>query len=1068
MAAKPVTTIASVAQPAGDKGVRARILLRALRWRSGSAVMLFLVATVAIAAAAIGPMFLQAADDSVTATAVQTAPAGEASISLVLSGGLAAQHTLVDAVAASDRVAGTHALTTPIYGGDLGEHFFTDTTFGLFSADVVSRTAVCSHVHIVHGSCPTKEGTVAISVRSAAEAHVGIGTVLHLGVARAPRLQPVKIVGLYIQPATVENNYWRGNDLFAYGTTQGNGAVHGIPVTIAGLDPLFATSATVLHLGSVRSPVQWQAVLSWQHSAIVNGRAPLEHSLGAIESAVTRYAVTVSTSLGQIIAGAQRDENVMSSVVLAIVLQLVLLSLLVVYALGRSAAAARSVETEFARRRGFPRSALLSLAVGEPAALIAAAFPTGILVAWITLQLTATTLFVPGTPRSVTGFALAGAAAGFAGALIATTLASYTLWRRPRSKEARTSGVLSFTLDAFGVALALAGLLALATRGSLNGSHADPLAAIAPGLLALGAAIIGLRLASTLVAILVKKSRESGHVAWFIALRQVARRPEVLRRLLPLTAATAVVLFAIGSFVVAADNRSRAASFETGAARVVDVSLAPGVDLVRAVRTADPTGREAMAAAVYITQSENLVAVDATRLAAVASWPSGLSVQSPAALGRMLTPKTYPAVTFHGDWLQITVDLPAGTPSLVLSADIYDNVYQTSESIPFGPIRPGVHTYYGWLQGACGTSCRLTDLSPQWADANTNFSGSVSLDVRSIAVSNAPPPRPSSSSVTLASSVSRASAVWRPVPFGLGERGSWRSETPGVSASATKPGVRGLAISVPGSFLIAGGILVAPADVPPALPAVVTNELEQLDPPSEPGSQISLEGLDGGSLTVSAVGVVAALPEIGQNALLVSLPLAELAQTNAAIGTTYQVWLAPSASPRILKRLSHLGVTIGPSNLASARLGVLDHRGLALAYDLALIVSPIAALLALGAVVFTIGSEGRARRREIAALSTVGVPRAELGRALWLENGFVLVVALIIGGAIGLSADALAISSLPEFANGSGGVPVTTAVPFGALLLALAALAVALAVGAAIASRVVFHSAFTRRQAEDI
>lgn len=1029
--------------------------------------MLFLVATVAIAAAAIGPMFLQAADDSVTASAVETAPAGNASVQLVLSGGRAAEHELVDAVHAADRVAGSNALTPPIYGGDLGARFYTPTSFfGLFSSDVISRTAVCTHVRIVRGSCPTRTGTVAISVRSANEARVGIGSRLYLGIPASPRLQPVTIVALYVQPASVENTYWAGNNLFAFGTTQGNGAVHGIPVTVAGLDPLLATPATLISLGSIRAQVQFEAILGWQHAAVVDGRGPLQHSLTSVEHAVeSRWPISVSTSLDQIIAGAQRDENVMSSVVLAIVLQLVLLALLVVYALGRSAAAARSVETEFARRRGFPRSSLLSLAVGEPAALIAIAFPAGILVAWVTLQLTAATLFVPGVPRAVTGLAFAGAVAGLAGALIATTFASYSLWRRPRTREARTSGVLTFTLDAFGVALALAGLLALATRGSLNGSHADPLAAIAPGLLALGAAVIGLRIVSALAAIFVRKSRESDHVAWFLAVRQVARRPEILRRLLPLTAATAVVLFAIGSFVVAAQNRARAASFETGAAKVVDVTVAPGVDLVGAVRAADPTGREAMAAAVYSTQSENLVAVDATRLAQVASWPSGLSTQSAATLGRLLAPKAHAAVDMRGSWLRLTVDLAVGTPPIILSADLFDNVYQTSESIPFGPLRPGLHTYSGWLQGGCATSCRLSDLSPEWANANTTYSRAVRIDVTSMAVSNASPPPPTTYSLT--SVLVDAAATWTPVPFGIGERGSWRSETPGVHASATEPGVRGLAISVPGSFLVSGGILVAPADVPVALPAVVTNELEQLNPPSEPGSQIALEGLDGGSITVSAIGVVAALPEIGQNALLVDLPLAELAQTNTANGTTYQVWLAPGASPRILARLRHLGVTPGPASLASARLGVLDHRGLALAYDLALIVSPIAALLALGAVIFTIGSEGRARRREIAALSTVGVPRHELGRALWLENGLVLVVALVIGGGIGFGADALAISSLPEFSSGSGGVPVTTAMPLAALFITLAALAIALALGAALASRVVFRSAFARRAQEE-
>ncbi|HLX77370.1 MAG TPA: FtsX-like permease family protein, partial [Acidimicrobiales bacterium] len=507
------------------------------------------------------------------------------------------------------------------------------------------------------------------------------------------------------------------------------------------------------------------------------------------------------------------------------------------------------------------------------------------------------------------------------------------------------------------------------------------------------------------------------------------------------------VLFAVGSYTVEANNRSRVAAFETGASEVVDVSLPPGLDLVDAVRRADPSGRQAMAAALYSSSSENLLAVDASRLAAVASWPSGLSPQSEAEIARLLTPRVHPAITFHGNRLRVTVSLPAHTPQIILTAALFDTVYDTPESVAFGPIRDGTHTYTAYLQGACARSCRLDSLSPEWWSSNAFDTRLVHIDVRAMAADPA--------------------GTWRPIAFGAGERESWHAQTSGVGISTTARSEPGLSISIPGDQLLSGGVIVAPSDLPQSIPAVVTSDLVHSSSPTKKPASITASGLDGNALTASALSIVPAIPEVGKNALLVDLPLAERAQTGAAVGATDQVWLAPSASPLILERLRHLGVAIGPISSTASRLNALNHRGLALAYDLALIVTPIAALLALGIVIFAIGSEAGTKRREIAALSAAGVDRRSLGRAVWLENGLVLVVAVVLGSAIGFAADAIAIPSLPLFTNGSGGLPLTTGLPLGTMLLTVAALIVALGTSVAATSHLVFRSSFFEHRRDD-
>ena len=1018
--------------------VRLGILARALRWRGGSAAMLLVVAAVAIAGAAVGPMFLQSANDSVLASTVAAAPPGSTNVSFLTSGAEAAAAEITAAAELARRSAGDHFLLEPLLTADIGTHFTRPGVAG-FTADVLWRSAICGHLQFVGGRCPTAPDTVAISARSAALAHVGIGGRIPVTVGHQATETEMRIVGLYLQPTSVANAYWVDVDYFAYGTSQ-NG-------TLA-IDPLVASESTVISLATTRYSVEFVADLAWRQSSLVVGKARLEGALGAVKHALgKRYGLAVSTSLPSVLSGVQHDENVMSSVVLAIVLQLVLLALLVLYALGRSTASARRIEAEFARRRGFPRTALLSLAVAEPAALITVALPIGILVAWVAMKLAAPAIFVRGTPVSITGLSLAAAAGGYVAALLATTLASYVLWQRSRREGARRLGTAAAVLDAFGVALALAGLLALATRGALNGAHADPLAAVAPGLLALGAAVIGLRLVAALVGALVRSSHESHRVAWFLALRQVSRRPEVLRRLFPLTVATAVVLFAVGSFVLAADNRSRAARFEIGADRVVTVGVPPGVDLVQAVRRADPSGRQAMAAAVYAAPSGNLIAVDATRFAAVASWPSGLSSRSAAEIGRQLSPSLPPAVTFSGERLRLKLTVPARTPGILLTMGVFDEAYQTSDVVNFGPTRPGTHTYAASLGGACSQGCRLVSLSPGWFNPNVLDQQTIRIGLDSMGVD-------------------RPTGMWRSVSYGADRPGTWRSLTQGVSIVSDRDGTPGLSITASADTLVTSGEVV-PNDLPPSIPAVVTFPLEAINPPAPQDQTFAYEGLDGNPVTLAAIQGVSALPAVGTDAALIDLSLAERAQTDPAVYTTDEVWLSPSASPAILGRLRQNGIEIGSTTFASRRLASLDHSGLALSYDLALIVIPIAALLAIGAIVFAIAAEGRRRRHEIAALGTVGLGRSVIRRALVTENLVVLFSALVVGGGIGFAADALALSSLPQFASGSGGLPLVTAIPVGYLFAALGVLAVALVASAGFTSRLITRQAFSGESLEE-
>lgn len=1008
--------------------MRARIVVAAFKARRSAAAALFVVAVIAIAAAAIGPMFLQGADTSVLTSTANATPPGQTDLMVITTGGPAQMAKLVSGAKAADRLA--HGLLgTPIITLDVGAGFNIKNQ--QYGTDVLARSDICAHLKILDGVCPTRLNEVAISERSAVVSGVHVGSHLSIGETRSPTSTEVIVSAIYVQPPTVDNNYWKDNGYFDYGT--------GTPPFLQ-LDPLVASFSTVLAANPISVP-QLTADFAWRKGATLVGAPALESTVVKIKSLLsTHYGLVATSGLGSITGVTRLNDDLMSTVVLAIVLQLILLSLLILFTLGRATILGRRQESEFARRHGFPRSAMIALAIGEPAAVIVAALPVGVLLAWGTVTVLARTLFVPGTPVSIPGGAIIYAAAACVAGITAMTIASSELWRL-RSLNVRQAKLVGIAVDAFALALALTGLIALVTKDSLSGEHANPLASIAPGLLALGAGVIGLRLAALLIQAFISRSAESSRVAWFLALRQIGRRPSVLRQLLPLTAATAVLLFAVGSFFLASSNRSLVATFDTGAARVVDVTPPAGFNLETAVRRADPTGHEAMAAAYYSSLTGELLAVDTSRFAAVGFWPASLSHERIAVLANELSPSVPKGVSFSGSELRLTFDVKKGTPTIELGVNVFDETLQNSKTVYVGPVVAGLHSYTIALTNVCLDVCRLTGLVPNWVNPYNPYAKNVNFVLSGVG--------------------DRVGGRWYNVAFGAGQKGTWQAQPSSIRIYSTESS-SAVTFEIPGKQLQSAGLLLSPIDLPKATPAIVTTGAEILDPPTPPGRNITLD-LDGSVLTVRPLTIVPTLPLIGYRGALVAYDFAQRAISNVENSTTYQVWLAPSASPSILQRLRADGVKIGPTAQASSLRGVLDHSGLALAYTVALLVSPIAAVLAIGTAAFVIVVDGRRRRREFASLSISGVPSRVVRRALLLENAVVLGVALVVGAVVGFVTDSLALSSLPEFAGGTGGLPISKAVPITPFLGAVVILGLLLFCCVELTTRSVMRATRARR-----
>jgi hypothetical protein len=614
----------------------------------------------------------------------------------------------------------------------------------------------------------------------------------------------------------------------------------------------------------------------------------------------------------------------------------------------------------------------------------------------------------------------------FVAGVVATVLGARQLILRPgRGRYAVRGGTAAALVDAVAVAVAVVAFVEVAAAGVSNGSHTDPLAAFAPGLLAFGVGVVAARFVPLVARLAISPTRGSRAVGATLAVRRVARRPELSRHIVLMSLAVGLVTFAVAGWSIAGYNRFLQSGFDVGAPRVLTVQARPGIDFLAAVRRADPTGTQAMAVVIENAPDGALLAVDARRLAEVSSWPSTLSPTSIETIARRLVPATAPAVMVSGAALRVSVDvLTSAFPAPELEATVFDPGYQTPSTIDLGPLEVGRHTYEAPMAGDCENACRLVDLGITW-------SAPASAPQQSITVG-----------MVLTQVADRsATGPWSAVDAGLGDPRRWDSGSGGVTIGHSKSG---LAVDAsvdndgaPAAF--------GPADVPPTLPAVVT---------SPGGSSV---GLDGGVITVKAVDAVSALPVVGNDnsAAMVDLPLVERLQSGPMTDATLEVWLAAGAGPGVVQRLGREGVTVVGIRTVAGEVSNLSKSGVSLAYVLFLLAAIAAAVLAVGSTIFTVSVSARRRTVEIASLHAVGLSERSLRRSLTLEQLGVLGAGLIAGLTAGLIATHVALPSIPEYFTLGPGPPLAYGLPWAALAVILLAMIVSLGVTTFLAARLV-------------
>jgi hypothetical protein len=975
---------------------------------------LLLVSVAAVTAAAIGPIFLAAATESVVISTFASSKQFQTGIDIApLSGTHPNTALFTSALSkAPQGPSGAPLFGAPIYTNDVG------VVAGRFAADVINRTGICSQLDFTSGSCPSAPSAVAMTSRSAAEYGVRVGGTVALDITTISHQSYVlrlSVVGLFKPPDT-SAQYWWGNNYFQYGSG---------PTKQPLLDDFIASGNAFAKDVALKSAYTTVDLPANTAAIVAAGVGATTAAVGSFQALLSSpaYRLGAGTGLLALLARAGSSQHLMTTVTTVIVLELVLLALCVLFATVARTSESRESEIMVARLRGFPLSSILSVAIAEPAVVMALSLPAGLAIAWVTVSALAPSLFASGTGVGIGALAVAAAVAACVGGIFAIALGSMRAARagqRSLSTQAishstaRRQGVL----DIAAITLAVAALIELGVTGVLVGNKSDPVAAFAPGLIALGLAVVGIRLVPLLCTMAMRPTRNSKRVATFLAVRQVARRPFLLRQIVLVAVAFSLICFAAAGWEVAHSNRATVANFTVGTATVLTVSVPPGKDFVADVRQADPSGRYAMAVGTYHGSTGTLFGVDAPRFAAVASWPPGLSPTSASQVASILNPPTEPPIYITGTALRATIDLtePAPTP-IALQANVFDETYQAMSIVDIGNLRPGLHSYTVPIPGDCNPTCRLVSMTPAWLP-----------DARHPSIG------PAGVAFVLATLDAQARGRWSSVG-GVTNPAQWTA--PGAIGISRAAG--GLAFTLAASEYRSTFDDVQPvisvADTPAAIPVAFTDGLAQ---PAN-GTTTQIEGFDGNSINVVNRLNVPLLPGIGTSGTMVDISSAINSITSRAIDVSYQVWLASGAPSSIVDKLHAEGLVVLSSQSANVVANQLSHEGIALAYDLFIFAAIAAGVLAAASTLFAIRVAARRRSNELAALAAMGVARRTLMRAVLAESGIVLLAGILLGIIGGVVAVDLALPSVPELPSTVGVPPLQYGTPAGTLLIVVAA-----------------------------
>jgi putative ABC transport system permease protein len=441
------------------------------------------------------------------------------------------------------------------------------------------------------------------------------------------------------------------------------------------------------------------------------------------------------------------------------------------------------------------------------------------------------------------------------------------------------------------------------------------------------------------------------------------------------------------------------AELEVGADRVLTVRAENRLALLQAVRAADPSGRQAMAAVQSLRSGQDRVLlVDSPRLAAVAAWRPeyGMTAEEAAAA---LHPRAPDPIMVTGGELAFDLDVRMTAPergrTLFFEAVLADPA-GTRLVARAGPLEEGAAVLKVQVP-ACAKApgCRLSSLAVMQStlEQRVFFAARPGFDVTVRGLSAGTP-------VLTAET--------------LADRTRWR-----LAVSAAPPNLivtptgGGLLLRVapirPGPASDAG---VYPVDAPAPIATIRAKKLQV----RIAGDQRITYG--SASIAERIAGSATRLPRLGDQGVLVDLEYADRLGADFGAGESMQVWLARGAPRDLTGRLEAQGlIIIGEESIDDVAARYASF-GPPLTLQFMLLSAVIGVALAIGSASVVAAVERRPRAAELNALRIQGAP-ARVVRRVAVEGYLILIgVSLLTGVLLAVLINTSIGDVLPYFADG--------------------------------------------------
>ncbi|MEU4162138.1 FtsX-like permease family protein [Actinoplanes sp. NPDC026670] len=949
--------------------------------RRGQALTLALLGLLAVTSAVAAPAYLIAVDRAVAVGQIDTAAPNEL--------GLVASTVQNERVATEDDT-GPPSQPEPdgLQFGDVaaalvalpGFTYVYSAEYWVIGIDpnpanagrLVYRQDVCAHLRILTGRCLAAEGDVLLGEHTAQRLNLKAGDSIELRAA-VPSPDPKKkswlpdgkprrllIAGTY-RPTEPSAGFWGARGYFT-----------AIPETGPG-EPIFTAAMTQQSMdhGKITLAMDGRAGPAALHpDRLGQLRADLQ-TLNQTTADIG-MAVQIDTGMPALLDRIDIGQSSTRLLVPVLAVPLILLACFTIFLTVGYGLEGRQSELAVVALRGSRWWTRWWLAAGESLIAVLAGALFGCLAGQLLVNAVAAIVFPDGgVPADWSSLRYAPLTAG--AALLSVMVAQRrqfvgSVAALLRRNPSTGNGRWAIAGEALVVLLAIVASVQLVlSKGSLTG-----VGLFAPAILMLALGLLAARALLPMISRYAVRALHRGRLGVALAGLQLARRPGAGRLFALLVATVAVAGYATCAVDTAAAGRTVETTLGIGADRVLTVQTAQPQQLLSAVRRIDPDGDFAMAVTRLppsgaATDPPGL-AVDSTRLAAVAAWPG--DGPGPAEVAARLRPELPAPPMFAGPDIAVDVSasgLVPGTKGLRLQVSVSSLTGLGDAVIELGELQNGPVTYRQTI-AFCQGGCRLDGIG---LGRTGSFPVAAELVFRGVRATG--PDR-------------EALPVTR-----LADPDSWRAG-PEVRLGQAPDGLRlGFAASVGDSALV----WIKPASTPERIPVVVAGGRLADD---------EISGLDAKPMPITDAGTLPVVPQLGRRAVLVDLEYADRMTLNAGLGTTPQIWLSATAPPDILDRVSAQGLTVIDDVRSDQLRRRLDQQGPALALGFHVLAAALAVLLGAGALVLSAAVDRRRRTEDLSALRTQGLRPGPAGQAtLWTYPA--LVAAAV---AVGLPVAAIA------------------------------------------------------------